>query len=47
VVKRLGRHLQSVAGVAGATILGSGQVVLILNVLDLIGARRNVRAGSP
>ena len=41
----LGRHLQSVAGVAGATILGSGQVVLILNVLDLIrqpprGARR-------
>ncbi len=43
VVKRLGRHLQSVAGVAGATILGSGQVVLILNVLDLIGARRVVR----
>ncbi|HEY8599274.1 MAG TPA: Hpt domain-containing protein [Thermomicrobiales bacterium] len=46
VVKRLGRHLQSVAGVAGATILGSGQVVLILNILDLIGARRNVRSGS-
>jgi len=43
VVKRLGRHLQAVAGVAGATILGSGQVVLILNVLDLIGARRVVR----
>jgi chemotaxis protein histidine kinase CheA/CheY-like chemotaxis protein len=43
VVKRLGRHLQSVAGVAGATILGSGQVVLILNVLDLIAARRTVR----
>jgi len=43
VVKRLGRHLQSVAGVAGATILGSGQVVLILNVLDLIGAGRTVR----
>jgi chemosensory pili system protein ChpA (sensor histidine kinase/response regulator) len=33
--------------VAGATILGSGQVVLILNVLDLIGARRNVRSGGP
>jgi len=46
VVKRLGRHLQSVAGVAGATILGSGQVVLILNILDLIGARRNVRSGG-
>jgi chemosensory pili system protein ChpA (sensor histidine kinase/response regulator) len=40
VVKQLGRHLQSVAGVAGATILGNGQVVLILNVLDLIGDRR-------
>lgn len=46
VVKRLGRHLQSVAGVAGATILGSGQVVLILNVLDLIGARRSVRGSA-
>ncbi len=46
VVKRLGRHLQSVAGVAGATILGSGQVVLILNILDLIGVRRNVRSGG-
>lgn len=46
VVKQLGRHLQSVAGVAGATILGNGQVVLILNVLDLIGDRRTVRTGS-
>jgi chemosensory pili system protein ChpA (sensor histidine kinase/response regulator) len=46
VVKQLGRHLQSVAGVAGATILGNGQVVLILNVLDLIGDRRAVRASS-
>ncbi|MFN8539522.1 MAG: Hpt domain-containing protein [Thermomicrobiales bacterium] len=46
VVKQLGRHLQSVAGVAGATILGNGQVVLILNVLDLIGDRRAVRPAS-
>src|SRR5205823_8833128 len=47
VVKRLGRHLQSVAGVAGATILGNGQIVLILNVLDLLGpARRLGRAGA-
>ena len=46
VVKQLGRHLQSVAGVAGATILGNGQVVLILNVLDLIGDRRAVRSSS-
>ena len=42
VVKRLGRQLQSVAGVAGATILGNGQIVLILNVLDLVGAPRRV-----
>lgn len=47
VVKRLGQHLQSVAGVAGATILGSGQVVLILNVLDLIGTRRAAHEASP
>jgi chemosensory pili system protein ChpA (sensor histidine kinase/response regulator) len=46
VVKQLGRHLQSVAGVAGATILGNGQVVLILNVLDLIGDRRAVRPSA-
>jgi chemosensory pili system protein ChpA (sensor histidine kinase/response regulator) len=46
VVKQLGRHLQSVAGVAGATILGNGQVVLILNVLDLIGDRRSVRPAA-
>jgi chemosensory pili system protein ChpA (sensor histidine kinase/response regulator) len=47
VVKRLGRHLQAVAGVAGATILGNGQVVLILNILDLIGARRVIREAPP
>ncbi|MGN6362666.1 MAG: Hpt domain-containing protein [Thermomicrobiales bacterium] len=48
VVKRLGRHLQSVAGVAGATILGNGQVVLILNVMDLLGTpgRRAVRPAN-
>ncbi len=46
VVKRLGRHLQSVAGVAGATILGSGQIILILNVLDLVGAQRAGRVGE-
>jgi chemosensory pili system protein ChpA (sensor histidine kinase/response regulator) len=48
VVKRLGRHLQSVAGVAGATILGNGQVVLILNVMDLLGTpgRRALRPAN-
>src|SRR5207248_3318171 len=35
VVKPLGRHLKSVPLFAGATILGDGQVVLILDVLGL------------
>jgi two-component system chemotaxis sensor kinase CheA len=36
VVKSLGRQLARVPNVAGATILGTGQVVLILNVADLV-----------
>jgi two-component system chemotaxis sensor kinase CheA len=36
VVKSLGRQLRRVRNVAGATILGTGQVVMILNVADLI-----------
>ena len=35
VVKNLGTHLQRVPGIAGATLLGDGSVVLILNPLDL------------
>lgn len=41
VVKGLGSHLKSVRGVIGATILGSGQVILILNVYELLD--RNLR----
>ncbi len=36
VMKTIGRQLRRVRGVSGATILGSGQVVMILNVADLI-----------
>ncbi len=36
VIKSLGRQLSQARNVAGATILGTGQVVMILNVADLI-----------
>ena len=38
VVKNLGGQLQRVPNVAGATLLGSGEVVIILNVSDLMKA---------
>lgn len=42
VVKTLGRQLSRVRNVAGATILGTGQVVMILNVADLIKSAQAV-----
>lgn len=36
VIKGLGEQLSRVGGIAGATVMGSGEVVLILNVADLI-----------
>jgi two-component system chemotaxis sensor kinase CheA len=36
VIKNLGRQLVKVGGIAGATVLGSGQVVLVLHGADLI-----------
>jgi len=38
VVKKLGSHLKHVPGIWGATLLGDGTVVLILNPADLAGA---------
>jgi chemosensory pili system protein ChpA (sensor histidine kinase/response regulator) len=38
VVKKLGSHLRHVNGVWGATLMGDGTVVLILNPADLAGA---------
>jgi two-component system chemotaxis sensor kinase CheA len=48
VIKGLGRQLVRVGGIAGSTIMGSGEIVLILNVADLIklglrGERHPVR----
>ncbi|MDA8328317.1 MAG: Hpt domain-containing protein [Betaproteobacteria bacterium] len=36
VVKNIGSQLTSVPGIAGATVLGNGQVVLILNPVQLV-----------
>jgi chemosensory pili system protein ChpA (sensor histidine kinase/response regulator) len=50
VVKTLGTHLRRVAGIWGATLLGDGTVVLILNPVDLAGAAEGsvvVRAPAP
>ncbi len=49
VIKGLGKQLSRVGGIAGATVMGSGEVVLILHVADLIklglrGDRRSILA---
>lgn len=44
LVKRLGKPLLRVRNIAGATVLGSGQVAPILNVTDLLKSAR--RAGK-
>jgi two-component system chemotaxis sensor kinase CheA len=36
VIKELGKQLTRVAGIAGATVMGSGEVVLVLNAADLM-----------
>ena len=40
VVKTLGPHIASVAGVTGATILGDGRVMMILDAGTLVRAQR-------
>jgi two-component system chemotaxis sensor kinase CheA len=53
LVKRLGKPLSRVRNIAGATVLGSGRVVPILNVNDLLksarkaGGAAQVAAGAP
>jgi chemotaxis protein histidine kinase CheA/ActR/RegA family two-component response regulator len=39
VMKNLGPHLRQVHGIAGGTILGNGQVVLVLELNDLLNPR--------
>src|SRR5579871_3782734 len=47
VVKTLGTHLRRVPGVWGATLLGDGTVVLILNAADLAGIAGDVVIRPP
>jgi two-component system chemotaxis sensor kinase CheA len=46
VIKGLSKQLVRVAGVAGATIIGTGDVILILNVADLIRLGLHGKCGS-
>jgi chemosensory pili system protein ChpA (sensor histidine kinase/response regulator) len=46
VVKNLGNHLRHVHGVTGATLLGDGSVVLILNVLELVRTASRVKSDT-
>ncbi len=44
VMKNLGPHLRHVHGVAGGTVLGNGQVVLILELTELLSVRTRLIA---
>ena len=46
LVKSLGRQLVRVRNIAGATILGSGELIPILNVADLMQSAVNISAQS-
>ena len=46
LVKRLGKPLERVRNIAGATVLGSGQIAPILNVTDLLKSAKLI-AGKP
>jgi chemosensory pili system protein ChpA (sensor histidine kinase/response regulator) len=45
VVKAIGPQLQRIAGITGATVLGSGEIVLILNPVQL--ALKEITAAAP
>jgi chemosensory pili system protein ChpA (sensor histidine kinase/response regulator) len=45
VVKTLGPHIASVPGVTGATILGDGRVIMILDAGTLVRAQRAAESG--
>ena len=47
VVKTLGPHIASVAGVTGATILGDGRVIMILDAGTLVRAQKGVDVPTP
>ncbi|MEO8465831.1 MAG: Hpt domain-containing protein [Gammaproteobacteria bacterium] len=47
VVKTLGPHIASVPGVTGATILGDGRVIMILDAGTLVRAQRGMERAAP
>jgi chemosensory pili system protein ChpA (sensor histidine kinase/response regulator) len=47
VVKTLGNHLQYVPGLIGATLLGDGTVIPILDPIDLVGVRTGRARSAP
>jgi chemosensory pili system protein ChpA (sensor histidine kinase/response regulator) len=47
VVKTLGPHITSVAGVTGATILGDGRVIMILDPGTLVRAQKGTEPVAP
>lgn len=47
VVKTLGNHLRQLRGLIGATLMGDGTVVPILDPLDLVGAKTERFRGLP
>src|SRR5690606_35335895 len=47
VVKTLGPHLGSIAGVSGATILGDGRVIVILDAGTLVRSQHGAQAPVP
>ncbi|MCB2227891.1 MAG: hybrid sensor histidine kinase/response regulator [Desulfarculaceae bacterium] len=47
VVKNLGRQLKSVPNVDGAAVLGSGEVIVVLNVADLLASSRQTATRAP
>jgi two-component system chemotaxis sensor kinase CheA len=47
VMKTLGKQLAKVGGIAGATVLGSGQVVLVLHTADLVKLATRIEARRP
>jgi chemosensory pili system protein ChpA (sensor histidine kinase/response regulator) len=47
VVKAVGPQLATIRGIAGATILGDGRVVMILDLAALVREGRVVAAGAP
>lgn len=47
VIKKIGQQLSHVPGVTGATVLGNGKVVLIINPVQLAQRNQNVYKATP